>query len=267
MDPKTMWGSGNYAAVAEKISQAGEIVIERSGLEPGMDLLDVACGTGNATLPAAQAGARATGLDFSPDLLEIARERGSDAMVEVEWVEGDAQELPFDDASFDRVISTFGHMFAPDHKRTAEEMLRVCRPGGTIAVACWTPEGAIGRMFRTVAELVPPPPGTPAILWGTEEHQRELLGDGGLAQAAGAARGAAMTFDRHEIVWEDESVESYARFMLESFGPLLNAREALAEREGELDEAFRTFLARENQNEDGTLRFAGEYLVGVVKRG
>ena len=248
-----MWGSGNYAAVAEKISQAGEVVIERSGLEPGMDLLDVACGTGNATIPAAQAGARATGLDFSPDLLEIARERGSDAMVEVEWVEGDAQELPFDDASFDRVISTFGHMFAPDHKRTAEEMLRVCRPEGTIAVACWTPEGAIGRMFRTVAELVPPPPGTPAILWGTEEHQRELLGDG--------------EFERHEIVWEDESVESYAQFMLESFGPLLNAREALAERERELDEAFRAFLARENQNDDGTLRFAGEYLVGVVKRG
>jgi ubiquinone/menaquinone biosynthesis C-methylase UbiE len=253
MDPKTMWGSGNYAAVAEKVSQAGEVVIERSGLEPGMDLLDVACGTGNATIPAAQAGARATGLDFSPDLLEIARERGSDAMVEVEWVEGDAQELPFDDASFDRVISTFGHMFAPDHKRTAEEMLRVCRPGGTIAVACWTPEGSIGRMFRTVAELVPPPPGTPAILWGTEEHQRELLGEG--------------EFARHEIVWEDESVESYAQFMLESFGPLLNAREALAEREGELDEAFRAFLARENQNDDGTLRFAGEYLVGVVKRG
>ena len=128
MDPKTMWGRGNYAAVAERISQAAELVIERSGLEPGMDLLDVACGTGNATIPAARAGARATGLDFSPELLEIARERGSDAMVEVEWVEGDAQELPFEDASFDRVISTFGHMFAPDHRRTAQEMLRVCRP-------------------------------------------------------------------------------------------------------------------------------------------
>jgi ubiquinone/menaquinone biosynthesis C-methylase UbiE len=254
VDPKTMWGSGNYAAVAEKISESGALVIERSGLEPGMDLLDVACGTGNATIPAARAGARATGLDFSPELLEIARERGSDAMVEVEWIEGDAQQLPFEDASFDRVISTFGHMFAPDHRRTADEMLRVCRPGGTIAVACWTPEGSIGRMFRTVAELVPPPPGgTPPILWGTEEHQRELLGAG--------------AFERHEIVWEDESVESYAQFMLESFGPLLNAREALAKREGELVEAYRAFLARENQNDDGTLRFAGEYLVGVVKRG
>jgi len=262
-----MWGAGNYAAVAEKISQAGELVIERSALEPGMDLLDVACGTGNATIPAAQAGARATGLDFSPELLEIARERGSDAMVEVEWIEGDAQELPFEDASFDRVISTFGHMFAPDHTRTANELLRVCRPGGTIATACWTPEGALGRMVRTLAELVPPPPGTtPAILWGTEEHQRELLGDGGLAQAAGVARGAAMTFERHEIEWRDDSVESYAQFMLESFGPLLNARETLAEREGELDETFRAFLERENLNDDGTLRFRGEYLIGVVPR-
>jgi SAM-dependent methyltransferase len=253
MDPKTMWGSGNYAAVAERISDSGELVVERAGLEPGMDLLDVACGTGNATIPAARAGARVTGVDFSPDLLAIARERAADAMVEVDWIEGDIQELPFDDASFDRVISTFGHMFAPDHRRTADEMRRVCRPGGTIATACWTPEGSIGRMFRALAELVPPPPGgEPPILWGTEEHTRELLGDG--------------HFERHEIEWRDESVESYASFMLESFGPLLNARELLGEREAELDEAFRGFLARENLADDGTLNFRGEYLLAVLPR-
>lgn len=248
-----MWGSGNYAAVAERISDAGELVVERAGVEPGMDVLDLACGTGNATIPAARKGARVTGLDFSLDLLAIARERAADAIVEVEWVEGDAQELPFPDASFDRVISTFGHMFAPDHQRTAAEMRRVCRPGGAIAVACWTPEGSIGRMFRTIAELVPPPPGGgPPILWGTEAHIRELLGDG--------------DFERHEIEWQDESVESYARFMLESFGPLLNAREALAGRENELDEAFRAFLDAENLNDDGTLRFLGEYLLAVGRR-
>lgn len=248
-----MWGSGNYAAVAERISDAGELVVERAGVEPGMDVLDLACGTGNATIPAARKGARVTGLDFSPDLLAIARERAADAMVEVEWVEGDAQELPFPNASFDRVISTFGHMFAPDHQRTAAEMRRVSRPGGAIAVACWTPEGSIGRMFRTMAELVPPPPGGgPPILWGTEAHIRELLGDG--------------DFERHEIEWHDESVESYARFMLDSFGPLLNAREALAGRENELDEAFRAFLDAENLNDDGTLRFHGEYLLAVGTR-
>jgi SAM-dependent methyltransferase len=253
MDPKTMRGSGNYAAVAERISDVGELVVERAGVEPGLELLDVACGAGNATIPAAREGARVTGLDLSPDLLAIARERAADAMVEVDWVEGDAQELPFDDARFDRVISTFGHMFAPDHRRTAAEMRRVCRPGGVIAVACWTPEGSLGRMFRMTAELVPPPPGgEPPILWGTEAHIRELLGDG--------------DFERHEVEWKDESVESYARFMLESFGPLLNARELLGEREAELDEAFRAFLAAENLNDDDTLRFKGEYLLAVLPK-
>ena len=253
MDPKTMWGSGDYVAVADRISDVGELVVERAGVEPGMELLDVACGAGNATIPAAREGARVTGLDFSPALLAIARERAADAMVEVDWVEGDAQAQPFHDASFDRVISTFGHMFAPDHQRTAAEMLRVCRPGGTIAVACWTPEGSIGRMFRTIAELVPPPPGSlPSILWGTEAHVRDLFGHG--------------EFERHGVEWQDDSVESYARFMLESFGPLLNVREQLGEREGELDEAFRTFLASENLNDDGTLRFNGEYLLAVVAR-
>lgn len=247
-----MWGSGNYAAVADRISEVGETVVERAGVEPGMDVLDVACGTGNATIPAAKAGARVTGLDFAPRLLEIARERSADAMVEIDFVEGDAQEMPFADASFDRVVSTFGHMFAPDHERTAAEMKRVLRPGGAIAVACWSPAGSIGRMFKVTAELVPPPPGgTPPLLWGTEDHVRELLGDA--------------DFDRREIEWTDESVESYARFMLESFGPLLNTREVLGDREGELDEAFRAFLASENLNDDGTLRFRGEYLLSVIR--
>jgi SAM-dependent methyltransferase len=249
MDPKTMWGSGNYAAVAEKIAEVGELCIERAGVEAGMDVLDVACGTGNATIPAARAGARVTGLDFSTDLLSIARERSADALVEVDWVEGDAQELPFGDGSFDRVISTFGHMFAPDHERTASEMKRVSRGG--ICVCCWTPTGAIGRMFRTIGELVPPPAGAASpLLWGTEEHVRELLGDA--------------EFERREVEWRDSSVEAYADFMLESFGPLLNTREVLAERASELRPAFIGFLAAENLEDDGTLRFRGEYLVSAV---
>jgi ubiquinone/menaquinone biosynthesis C-methylase UbiE len=252
MDPKAMWGSGNYAAVAERITEAGETIVERAGVEAGMDVLDVACGTGNATIPAAKAGARVTGLDFSPAMLEIARERAADAMVEIDFVEGDAQELPFEDASFDRVVSVFGHMFAPDHARTAAEMRRVLRPGGAITFACWMPEGGVGRMMRTTAELVPPPPGgTPSILWGTEAHVRELLGDA--------------EFERHEIEWTDDSVESYAQFMLESFGPLLNAREILAEREDELDTAFTEFLRSENLADDGTFRFRGKYLLSVVR--
>jgi SAM-dependent methyltransferase len=266
VDPKAMWDAGNFAAVAEHILESGELVVDRAGVEPGMDVLDVACGTGNATIPAAKAGARVTGLDFAPGLLEIARERAADAMVEIDFVEGDAQELPFEDASFERVVSTFGHMFAPDHRRTAGEMRRVLRPGGAIAFACWTPGGAIGRMFHAVAELVPPPPGAqPPLLWGTEEHVNEMFGEAGRAQAAGGARGAAMVFERHEIEWSDDSVESYARFMLESFGPLLNAREVLGEREAELDAAFRGYLTQENLNDDGTLRFRGEYLLSVIR--
>jgi ubiquinone/menaquinone biosynthesis C-methylase UbiE len=253
MDPKEMWGIGNYAAVAERISDAGELIAARAGIAAGMDVLDVACGTGNATIPAARAGARVTGLDFAPALLEIARERTADAMVEIDFVEGDAQEMPFGDRSFDRVVSVFGHMFAPDHRRTSDEMRRVVRPGGSIAVACWTPDGAIGRMFRVTSELVPPPPGGQSpLLWGTEEHVRELWGDD-------------VEFERHEIVWTDESADSYARFMLDSFGPLLNAREALAERADDLETAYRDLLHRENTADDGTFRYSGEYLVAVVR--
>jgi SAM-dependent methyltransferase len=252
MDPRTRWGSGNYASAADKVSAVGEHVVEAVGLRPGMEALDVACGTGNATVPAARAGARVTGVDSSPDLLATARERAADAMVEIDWVEADIEQLPFADASFDRVISTFGHMFAPDHERTAAEMTRVCRGGGAIGVCCWTPQGAIGRMFAMVAQLVPPPGGASPLLWGTEEHVRELLGD-------------AAVFERREVEWRDSSVESYADFMLESFGPLLNAQKTLGERAGELRAAYVSYLEQENLESDGALRFRGEYLSAVIK--
>jgi ubiquinone/menaquinone biosynthesis C-methylase UbiE len=248
MEPEEMWGSGNYAAVADKISAVGEVVIDRAGVEPGMDVLDVACGTGNATIPAARTGARVTGLDFAPALLAIARERASDAMVEVDWVEGDAGDMPFADDSFDRVLSTFGHMFAPDHARTAGEMRRVCRDGGRIAICCWTPEGKIGEMFRTIGKVNPPLPEVQSpLLWGTEDHVRELLGDA--------------EFDRGEVEWRDSSVEAYAQFMEESFGPLIAAREAVGER---LHEAYLDYLQQANEADDGTMRFRGEYLIAVV---
>jgi ubiquinone/menaquinone biosynthesis C-methylase UbiE len=131
-----MWGTGDYRAVAEKVTSIGDVVVARAGIEPGMKVLDVARGTGNATVPAAKLGARVTGLDFSPGLIAIARERGAESDVEIEWLEGDAQSLPFGAESFDRVISAIGHMFAPDHRRTADELRRVCRKDGRIAVAC-----------------------------------------------------------------------------------------------------------------------------------
>jgi SAM-dependent methyltransferase len=251
MDPKTMWGAGNYAAVAEKVTDVGETCVERAGIEAGMDVLDVACGTGNATIPAARLGARVTGLDFQPELLAVARERASDADVEVEWVEGDAQDLPYEDARFDRVISALGHMFAPDHERTAAEMKRVTSPDGKISICCWTPEGAIGGMLRTIGKLVPPPPGARSpVLWGTEDHVRELLGEA--------------DFERREVEWRHSSVEEYVDFMLDTYGPLLNAQETLGERSGELREALISFFEAENVESDGTLCFRAEYLAAVL---
>jgi SAM-dependent methyltransferase len=252
MDPKTMWGAGDYGAVAENVTGVGDTTVERAGIEAGMEVLDVACGTGNATIPAARLGGRVTGLDFQPDLMETARARAAEAGVDVEWVEGDAQELPFEDASFDRVISALGHLFAPDHERTAAEMKRVTRPGGKISTGCWTPEGAIGLMFRTIGKLVPPPPGASSpLLWGTEDYVRELLGEA--------------DFERREVEWRDSSVADYADFMLESYGPLLNAQEALGERSGELREELTRYYEGENLESDGTLRFRGEYLSAVVE--
>lgn len=251
MEPSEMWDSGNYGAVAEKISTAGDTLVEAAGIEPGMEVLDVACGTGNATIRAAKLAARVTGLDFAPRLLGEARERAADAMVEVELVEGDAQALPFEDASFDRVISCFGHMFAPDQRRTAEEMLRVCRPGGRIAIACWTPEGKIGAMFQAIAAVTPPPPEgfQSPLMWGTEQRVRELLGDA--------------DFSRHEVEWVDESVERYAQFMESSFGPLINAREVAGDA---VHDAYLGYLTEANEADDGSMRFRGEYLVSVVDR-
>ena len=247
-----MWGAGDYAAVAEKVTDAAEACVERAGIEPEMDVLDVACGSGNATIPAVRLGARVTGLDFQPDLLEIARRRATEAKVKIDWVEGDAQDLPFEDEGFDRTISALGHMFAPDHERTAAEMKRVTRADGRICISCWTPEGAIGGMFRTVGQLVPPPPGASSpVLWGTEDHVRELLGEA--------------EFERREVEWREPSVDSYVDFMLEEYGPLLNAQEALGERSGELRDALMRLFEDENLESDGSFRFRGEYLVAVVR--
>ena len=253
MDPKTMWGAGNYAAVAERISEVGELVVERAATEPGMELLDVACGAGNATIPAAREGARVTGLDFSADLLAVARERAADAMVEVDWVEGDAQELPVRRRQLrpgDLHLRAHVRPRPQAHRRRDEARVPPGRDDrGRVLGAGRLDRADVPRDGRVGAAA---PGGEPPILWGTEQHIRELLGDG--------------EFERHEIEWTDESVESYARFMLESFGPLLNAREALGERENELDEGFRAFLASENLADDGTLRFKGEYLLAVVPR-
>ena len=254
---RAIWAAGDYATLSEHIRDVGERVVERAGVDSDMAVLDVACGAGNAALPAARAGARVTGLDLVPELLEAGRRNAAAEGVEIEWVEGDAEALPFEDGSFDRVFSTFGHMFAPRHRQTADEMARVCRDGGTIAFCCWTPEGSAGEVFRATASYMPPPPefASPPILWGTEDHVREMFG----------AAAAAFEFERHstKIAWE--SIEGFADYFTDRFGPMVTARQMLGERFGELRTEILEIWARWNEADDGSLLLPQEYLLSVVR--
>ena len=173
------WASGDYHAVAALIHIVAERLVDAADLHAGWRVLDVATGSGNAAIAAARLGVQSVGVDYVPSLLDRARVRAAAEGLNVELVEGDAEALPFEDASFDAVTSVFGSMFAPDHERVAAEILRVTRPGGTIALASWTPTGYLGDFFRTMAKHVPPPAGVRSpMLWGTESHLRDLLGDG-----------------------------------------------------------------------------------------
>jgi SAM-dependent methyltransferase len=177
--------------------------------------------------------------------------------VEIDWVEGDAEELPFEDGAFDRVFSTFGHMFAPRHRRTADEIARVCREGGVIAICCWTPEGTVGEVFRASASYMPPPPdfASPPILWGTEEHVREMFG----------SVATEFEFERHSTTVEWESIEGFADFFMDRFGPLVTARQMLGERFGELREEIIAIWAGKNESDDGRLILPQEYLLSVIR--
>lgn len=253
---REMWDAGDYGALSPYIADVGERLVGRAGVESGMRVLDVACGTGNAAIPAARAGATVTGLDLVPKLLERGRENAGAAGVEVEWVEGDAEALPFEDGSFERVFSTFGHMFAPRHQRTADEMARVTSPGGVIGVCCWTPEGSVGDVFRASASYAPPPPdyASPPILWGTEDHVREMFG----------AVAADFEFERHSATIDWESVEGFADFFMDRFGPLVTARQMLGERFGELRGEIIAVWTEANEADDGHFRLPQEYLLSLV---
>jgi ubiquinone/menaquinone biosynthesis C-methylase UbiE len=240
---------------AERIREVGELLVERAGVEPGMEVLDVGTGTGNAALPATKRGARVTGLDDAPDLLAIARERGADEMIELEWVEGRPESLPFGDDSFDRVLSAFGHMFAPDHEKVAAELKRVCRPDGRLGLAAWTPDGLGGRMLGVLANHLPPPPeySSAPTLWADSDHLGELLGDD-------------VEHETHTLELEADSPEEWFEFVAQSVGPFVTAREALDE---EGWEAMRAELVElftgANCAKDGGCRLEQEYLVALVR--
>lgn len=214
------WASGDYGAVAARIQLISERLADAADLRAGARVLDVAGGTGDTALAAARCGAEVTSLDYVPELLERAAERAAAERLPFETVVGDAEALPFGDDSFDAVISSVGVMFAPDQARAAAELLRVCRPGGTIALASWAPDGFIGDLFRTTAKHVPPPPGLASPMrWGTEDGVRELLGAG-----VSELRAERRTYD-----FRFSSAEEFVDFFRTHYGPTLKAFEALDE--------------------------------------
>ncbi len=251
---RAVWTAGDYDSVAELFWEVGAVVAETAAIESGMTVLDVATGTGNAAIRAAAAGAQVTGLDLTPEMFEDARRREAAAGVRVEWVEGDAEALPFDDASFDRVLSTFGVMFAPRHEVAAAELVRTCRPGGTIVVANWTPDGFVGQMFATLSGYLPPPPAIASrpTLWGDEAHVRALLGGQIL-----------LALERRTVDLVAPSADALLRHQQERFGPLIVAKSRLeAERYDALLADLRALLAAHHRG-DGEVRVAAEYLLVV----
>jgi SAM-dependent methyltransferase len=254
---RAVWDAGEYSALSQYIADVGELLVARADIAPGMRALDVACGTGNAARPAARAGARVTGLDLVPKLLEAGRAKAQAEGFDIEWREGDAEDLPFEGASFDRVLSTFGHMFAPRHQRTAEEMARVCRRGGAIVTATWTPEGTVGEIFKVSASYMPPPPdyASAPISWGREDYVRERF----------APVATGFDFERHMNWIEWDSIDGWADFFMDRFGPMVTARAMLGERFGELRERVVDIWRKANQATDGRLRLPQEYLLSKVR--
>ena len=239
----------------------GPRLVEACGISSGMKVLDVAAGTGNASIPAAHAGAQVTASDLTPELFEAGRARAETEGVELEWVEADAENLPFEDESFDVVMSSIGAMFAPRHQDVADELVRVCRPGGTVGMLNWTREGMIGALFRTMGPFAPPPPpgAQPPPLWGSEDHMRELFGD----------RVEFGTLERDMLqITAFERPHDYGEHFKAYYGPTIVARKNAEKdgREGEFDEALDAFCDEWNRGTPERAYFEHEYLVAAGKR-
>jgi ubiquinone/menaquinone biosynthesis C-methylase UbiE len=176
---KATWMAGDFGQIAAFTAKEAENFIARLGIRPGSKVLDVACGTGNTAIPAAAAGAKVTGVDIATNLVEAARNRAAAENLHIHFQEGDAEDLPFPDHSFDVVLTMYGAMFAPRPEKVAAQLIRVCRPGGLIAMANWSPQGFVGKNFQLMAKMVPPPPSVPSpLMWGDEATVRQRLGPG-----------------------------------------------------------------------------------------
>jgi SAM-dependent methyltransferase len=256
---KSAWMAGDFGRIAFFTSQAAEQFVHRTSIQAGSRVLDVACGTGNTAIPAARAGAIVTGVDIATNLLDQARQRATAEKLDIDFQEGDAEDIPFPTGSFATVLSMFGAMFAPRPERVAAELLRVCKPGGIIAMANWTPEGFVGKSFQITQKLLPPPPGLPApVLWGDEATVRQRFSTG------------AASLDLNPIkIWfhypfsPRETVEFFRQY----FGPTQVAFSRL-DPAGQcvMADQLEALWSAHNTATDGTTRVEAEYLEVKVIR-
>jgi ubiquinone/menaquinone biosynthesis C-methylase UbiE len=260
---RAVWRLGDYHRFArEQIWEVGPVVVEACGISPGQRVLDVAAGSGNVAIRAAKAGADVVAADITPENFEPGRKEAETLGVALEWVEADAQALPFGDDGFDVVTSSFGIIFAPDHQRVANEMLRVCRPGGTIGLAAFPPGGMAEEIFGVVAPYMPPPPpgAQPPELWGTEAHVRELFGE----------RIESLQIGEHVFTERAPSPQAYVDLYKETFGPVISIYESLRtepDRAARLDSEFLDFAERANRGTpDGPAAYPYEYVVIVARK-
>ena len=251
------WGSGDYAIVGTTLQIVGETLCEAVDLRSDQRVLDVAAGNGNATLAAARRFADVVSTDYVGALLERGRDRAAADRLPVTFQEADAEALPFADASFDVVLSTFGVMFAPNQQQAASELIRVCRPGGKIGLANWTPESFIGRLFRTIGKYVPPPPGVKSpALWGNKAHLDTLF-----------APKATVAVESRNFVFRYKSPKHWVEIFRNYYGPVVKAFAAIDPQAREALEAdLYALLDTSNVADDGTLVVPGEYLEVVITK-
>jgi SAM-dependent methyltransferase len=252
------WASGDNAPVGTRLLLTAELLCEAVDLRAGERVLDVACGHGNAALAASRRFCQVTGIDYVPALLDRARQRAQAEGLEATFQEGDAEDLPFPDASFDVVLSACGAMFAPDQEQTASELLRVCRPGGRIGMVNWTPDSYVGELFQAIGRHLPPPPGVrPPVLWGSEERLHELFGPG-----------VSISAPRRSFLWRFPSAEHQVEFFASFYGPTVKTLAALeGDRAAVLRADMLAAARRFDVSEDGdTLVLRMDYLEAVIHK-
>jgi SAM-dependent methyltransferase len=253
------WASGDFSVVAARIVFQAEHLCETADVQAGWRVLDVATGSGNAAIAAARRGCEVVGIDYVPALLERGRLRAKAEHLDVRFVEGDAENLPFPDASFDAVLSIYGVMFAPDHRRAAAELARVCRPGGRIALASWTPDGFIGETFRVFSRYLPPGPGLePPVRWGDDAYLESLFGPAA----------ASVTSHRRTAVFRFRSADENVDFFRTYYGPTLRAFESLdpARRESLRNDLLALARRYDRNGGTGPVAIAADYLETVIVR-